>query len=1109
MPGTAVTQAAPYRLRCLGPVSLTAPDGATRKFRTRKQMGLLVLLAQKAGRPYGREQLVELLWGADEPAAARHSLAQSISIINKAFGHDAIRVAGKDQVELREGMVWLDAEEFERAVRDGRYEEARSLWRGPLLEGLWVQRAAGFDAWIDSERQRLTRMYRDVLHHEMERERAAGRWPAMRATAEGLLADDQLDEAAMLGFLESLALGGDRTLALRSFGDFERRLKDELGAEPGAPLKAWIRRQRKGEDAPAPPPMPLPRMTETQVLPAARPVYGREEEFKFLWDAWGAAQQNSGSFIIMEGQAGIGKSALATKLANQVHVMGGAVCFVRCWRTEKSVPFAPITALIRQLMRLPGFVALNEVWIGELSRLVPELRERYPAAPAPMAIDDSARHRICDGTLQAAACVADEQPLMIIVDDIHNADEATLALLHYFGRQLGSQASLLLCTARSNAAETALEHTFFDTARKLGIARFLNLGSLSVSETTRLARQVLAHRGIDLPAWAENALIRSSCGNPLQVIETAMGVPAEDAAHPQWHDALTRYLSGIESFEEASIERLRELSPSAQRLAAVLAVVGTSVSEYELGTIADLAPAEYLGAVYTLEKANFIRRNGSTIVLLHDRYQSSILESLGDQQRKEIHRAVARFLSRSAAENPAARYEVARHYESATMLHEAKKEAIRAADFAASIGAVKERAVALELACRVSCDANPELLLELGRCQLSIRDFAGVRKSCRTVRESDDLHRSQLAELSYLEAAADHFDGTDDLPRTAARIGALLEVGMPEFDDYLYAHIIHMRTLDRMGAGTAARRTARWLKKRASAQQRPLGQAYRLAATGWVLAKYYNAARALDYFRPALRLAEREKCFPLEQFCRECIPVVLNLVGRYEEALEEHQLTRLMAQRLLDPFSEAISTNNLAIVELNLARCNEADRHLAQARALTAHCPNWPFSAYAIQNHAAVLVYLQRYKEAKESFLEAHEHAKRHAFWYIAVTSAGGLGLCALRTLNLEELAHWATVIKEFGNEQAIVDRALVEITLAWDTALNGGNLEEALCRLKLAAEQMLRTDIDHSILVILEEVRLREHFGGRREEERRTTLLELARRHGLGTKYEYLLSSL
>ncbi|MEK6768730.1 MAG: AAA family ATPase, partial [Gemmatimonadota bacterium] len=428
-----------FEFRCLGPVSLTRPDGERVRFRTRKQMALLLLLAMRQGRPWPREQLVELLWSGDDELSARHSLSQSVSLINKNLGAEAITGASKDQVVLREGLIRLDVAAFEERVSAKRFTEARDLWHGNLLEGLWIQRAPHFDRWLDEERQRLARDMRRVLRALIEAQRAEGDWEAMRATAEAILDLDALDEAAMLAYLESLSLDGDRTLALRRYREFEARLKDELDAEPGAALRSWLKRHRKGDGAPAEDSAtrraPAGRVSETIVLPTALPVFGRHAEYAALWEAWEAARAGQGGFIILEGEPGIGKTALASKLVNQVHVAGGSACFVKCYRSEKSVPFAPISALIRQLSRLPGFVALSDTWIGELTRLVPELRERYPNAPQPMAVDDSARYRLCDAAMHAAECVADEHPLLVVVDDIQDADEATLALVHYFGRQ--------------------------------------------------------------------------------------------------------------------------------------------------------------------------------------------------------------------------------------------------------------------------------------------------------------------------------------------------------------------------------------------------------------------------------------------------------------------------------------------------------------------------------------------------------------------------------------------------------------------------------------------------------------------------------------------------
>src|SRR5262245_63736406 len=98
---------------------LTDAAGDVRAFRTRKQIALLRYLARRAGKPVGRDELIALLWDSDAEKAARHSLSQTISLINKALGLEAIAVLDRDRVMLAEGVLGLDANEFERLATAG------------------------------------------------------------------------------------------------------------------------------------------------------------------------------------------------------------------------------------------------------------------------------------------------------------------------------------------------------------------------------------------------------------------------------------------------------------------------------------------------------------------------------------------------------------------------------------------------------------------------------------------------------------------------------------------------------------------------------------------------------------------------------------------------------------------------------------------------------------------------------------------------------------------------------------------------------------------------------------------------------------------------------
>ncbi|MEK7668082.1 MAG: winged helix-turn-helix domain-containing protein, partial [Gemmatimonadota bacterium] len=174
MPVPAGTTGHSFFLTCLGPVGLVSATGAKVGVRTRKQTALLLLLARRPGELLLKDHLLDLLWSEDDEASARHSLSQSVSLLNKALGREAVTAPGKDQLSLERGLVWLDVTAFEAHVAAQQPTEARALWRGNLLDGFRLQRAPNFERWVDLERERLARLMRGVLHDAAEAERAAG-----------------------------------------------------------------------------------------------------------------------------------------------------------------------------------------------------------------------------------------------------------------------------------------------------------------------------------------------------------------------------------------------------------------------------------------------------------------------------------------------------------------------------------------------------------------------------------------------------------------------------------------------------------------------------------------------------------------------------------------------------------------------------------------------------------------------------------------------------------------------------------------------------------------------------------------------------------------------
>ncbi|HEV2146704.1 MAG TPA: hypothetical protein VGR37_04740, partial [Longimicrobiaceae bacterium] len=121
-----------------------------------KRVALLAYLAVAApGAFHRRDSLVALFWPELDAEHARAALRNGIYQLRQALGPEAVETRGAEEVRLAEGSCWCDALEFQRALADGRLDEAVALYRGDLLAGLHVEGAPGVEHWLDRERDRL------------------------------------------------------------------------------------------------------------------------------------------------------------------------------------------------------------------------------------------------------------------------------------------------------------------------------------------------------------------------------------------------------------------------------------------------------------------------------------------------------------------------------------------------------------------------------------------------------------------------------------------------------------------------------------------------------------------------------------------------------------------------------------------------------------------------------------------------------------------------------------------------------------------------------------------------------------------------------------------
>jgi DNA-binding SARP family transcriptional activator/tetratricopeptide (TPR) repeat protein len=228
-------------INTLGGLEILDSTGQPLSLGTRKARALLVYLALARGRPQSREHLASLLWGRSADAQARASFRQTLSSIRKHhdFSSEVLRVEG-DSVALVEAAVWVDAIVFEDQAGEATVatlERCDRLYRGDFLAGFNTA-SADFETWQLAQQQRLAELALRSLNALMEQYASDGKHEQCIDIGHKLLAIDPLHEITQQALMRSYVQLGRREAAIKQYLDFETALREELGVEPAASIRA-------------------------------------------------------------------------------------------------------------------------------------------------------------------------------------------------------------------------------------------------------------------------------------------------------------------------------------------------------------------------------------------------------------------------------------------------------------------------------------------------------------------------------------------------------------------------------------------------------------------------------------------------------------------------------------------------------------------------------------------------------------------------------------------------------------------------------------------------------------------------------------------------------
>lgn len=606
------------RLTTLGQVALDRVQlGAPhdRLFAQGKVLALVVYLAAARGRAIPREQLADLLWGDESPETARGSLRQALYALRQAIGEVTLE-SDRERIRLKADAIEYDVVQLERIVRTAPLEQVLALYHGPFCSRLDIGGAEAARRWIAVERTRVEELFVDAVSQRLDEMVSGGVLADLPRAARALVAAAPENATATAVAYDALVAAGDIEEARQVLGAHYAHL---VASDLDVPAEIARRVATQGRLVIASDAGPT-----LSALSLGREMVGRESELAVLISNAEQVRDGGVRRVLVRGASGSGKTRLLEEFEARLRLRGTRVLRVRALAGMHEVPLAALSDLLVALAGLPGALGISEDSASTLASSVPSVRTVYRGArissgnvgPDPLALRSA--------LAELLEAVTERRPLVLIIDDLHLADDLSRSVLASTRR--GPACRLMEVWA----ARPVLP---IDTS---GVDAELSLSPLRPSEIEQLFTQSAPLENAHLADLLVRRLTGSARGLPQLVLSAARSAVASGllcVGPTGWESPSAAELDEHLLRAVSPTTALEALSGAALRVLGVVALWNRPLLERDLAGIAALLPVpltepDVRAALAELDGAGVLRAVDVSWVMAHDTVREAMQETI-------------------------------------------------------------------------------------------------------------------------------------------------------------------------------------------------------------------------------------------------------------------------------------------------------------------------------------------------------------------------------------------------------------------------------------------------------------------------------------------------